>query len=173
MDHQWLLPSFTCEKTLCRAVPVAHPGCPMDHFQTHVNRSPGDLWERYIGTITIGAGNIEHFGRDSQRDTPPRDTIRVYGGKKPLPASHEGSPGENSPSSYTTSPPMTTRRGKTAGSPSNGVQPHLLWRWSGSTGVYSFGTRRNPLAFLVKIQPRGSPAGQRGSPTSSGSRPAG
>jgi hypothetical protein len=24
-------------------VPVAHPGCPEDHFQTYANRSPGDL----------------------------------------------------------------------------------------------------------------------------------
>src|SRR5208337_1097046 len=92
----------------------------------------------------IGAGNLEHFGRDIPRHTP-RDTVRAYGGKNPLPASHKGLPGENSPSSYTTTPPMTTSRGETAGSPSNGVQPHLLWRWSGSTGAAPFGyTAKSP-----------------------------
>lgn len=30
-------------------MPVAQPGCPMDHIQTLVNRSPGDLWMRFIG----------------------------------------------------------------------------------------------------------------------------
>jgi hypothetical protein len=38
-------------KTLGRAMPVAHPGCPMDHVQALANRSPGDLWVRYIGTL--------------------------------------------------------------------------------------------------------------------------
>ena len=33
----------------CRALPVAHPGCPVDHIQTLVNQSPGDLWMRCIG----------------------------------------------------------------------------------------------------------------------------
>jgi hypothetical protein len=35
----------------CRALPVAHPGCPVDHIQTLVNQSPGDLWMRCIGSI--------------------------------------------------------------------------------------------------------------------------
>src|SRR4030042_7041398 len=35
----------------CRASPVAHPGCPVDHIQTLVNQSPGDLWMRCIGSI--------------------------------------------------------------------------------------------------------------------------
>src|SRR5512145_2208373 len=33
-------------KPLPGDLPVAQPGCPMDHFQTLVNRSPGDLWLR-------------------------------------------------------------------------------------------------------------------------------
>jgi hypothetical protein len=33
-------------------MPVAHPGCPMDHFQALANRSPGDLWVRCIGTLS-------------------------------------------------------------------------------------------------------------------------
>jgi len=37
--------------TLSRAMPVAQPGCPMDHIQASANRSPGDLWLRCIGTI--------------------------------------------------------------------------------------------------------------------------
>ena len=32
-------------------MPVAQPGCPMDHIQASANRSPGDLWLRCIGTI--------------------------------------------------------------------------------------------------------------------------
>jgi hypothetical protein len=32
-------------------LPVAHPGCPVDHLQTLVNQSPGDLWMRCIGSI--------------------------------------------------------------------------------------------------------------------------
>jgi len=39
------------DKTLGRAMPVAHPGCPMDHIQALANRSPGDLWVRCIGTL--------------------------------------------------------------------------------------------------------------------------
>jgi hypothetical protein len=30
---------------------TAHPGCPVDHIQTLVNQSPGDLWMRCIGSI--------------------------------------------------------------------------------------------------------------------------
>jgi hypothetical protein len=33
-------------------MPVAHPGCPMDHFQALAIRSPGDLWVRCIGTLS-------------------------------------------------------------------------------------------------------------------------
>jgi len=51
MDHQWLLPFFTCVLTHVGQMPVARPGCPMDHIQTLVNRSPGDLWLRCIGSI--------------------------------------------------------------------------------------------------------------------------
>jgi hypothetical protein len=43
--------SSPLHKTLSRAMPVAQPGCPMDHFQTLVNRSPGDLWLCCIGTL--------------------------------------------------------------------------------------------------------------------------
>jgi hypothetical protein len=32
-------------------MPVAHPGCPMDHIQALANRSPGDLWVRCVGTL--------------------------------------------------------------------------------------------------------------------------
>jgi len=47
MDHQWLVPYFTCVLTHAgQLVPVAQPGCPVDHIQTLVNRSPGDLWRR-------------------------------------------------------------------------------------------------------------------------------
>ena len=81
----------------------------------------GALYRHY----SIGAGNLEHFGRDIPRRTP-RDTVRAYGGKNPLPASHKGLPGENSPSSVHDHPPHDNEPGKTAGSPSNGVQPHLL-----------------------------------------------
>ncbi len=30
-------------KSRASLMPVAHPGCPEDHFQTYANRSPGDL----------------------------------------------------------------------------------------------------------------------------------
>jgi hypothetical protein len=53
MDHQWRAAVLHLCFNPCRALPVAHPGCPMDHFQTLVNKSPGDLWTRFIGSIYV------------------------------------------------------------------------------------------------------------------------
>jgi hypothetical protein len=53
MDHQWRAAVLHLCFNPCRALPVAHPGCPMDHFQTLVNKSPGDLWMRFIGSIYV------------------------------------------------------------------------------------------------------------------------
>jgi len=50
MDHKW----HAAVLHLClnpAGLPVAHPGCPVDHIQTPVNQSPGDLWMRCIGSI--------------------------------------------------------------------------------------------------------------------------
>ena len=51
MDHQWRAAVLHLCLNPCRALPVAHPGCPVDHIQTLVNQSPGDLWMRCIGSI--------------------------------------------------------------------------------------------------------------------------
>jgi len=51
MDHQWRAAVLHQCLNPCRALPVAHPGCPVDHLQTLVNQSPGDLWMRCIGSI--------------------------------------------------------------------------------------------------------------------------
>jgi hypothetical protein len=53
MDHQWRAAVLHLCFNPCRALPVAHPGCPMDHIQTLVNKSPGDLWMRCIGSNHI------------------------------------------------------------------------------------------------------------------------
>ena len=51
MDHKWRAAVLHLCLNPCRALPVAHPGCPVDHIQTLVNQSPGDLWMRCIGSI--------------------------------------------------------------------------------------------------------------------------
>jgi len=49
-DHRWMFPSLTRVTPSCRAVPVAHPGCPVPHHRAITHRSDGDLWVRCSGT---------------------------------------------------------------------------------------------------------------------------
>ena len=152
MDHQWLLPSFTCEKTLCRAVPVAHPGCPMDHVQTLVNRSPGDLWERCIGIIVSAPGILsisEGTSRGVPHGTPSGPMVektrylpatRGYREKIPLPRTRPPPPGQRA-----------------------GGRPRAALRTVSSriycedcqdrSGQHLSDTMRNPRGLLVRIRP--------------------
>jgi len=68
-------------------LPVAHPGCPMDHIQTLVNRSPGDLWIRMYRHYTIGVRDDECLGPDIRvtgDSILSRGTMTAIPGKIPL-----------------------------------------------------------------------------------------
>lgn len=54
-------------------MPVAQPGCPMDHIQASANRSPGDLWLRCIGTILHRRYGYLAFIACKRRARPQRD----------------------------------------------------------------------------------------------------
>ncbi len=102
----------------CRALPVAHPGCPVDHIQTLVNQSPGDLWMRCIGSIhfvfcylALGDEVNPTVKLSKERDrvlSPGVHGLLI----NPLPANHRGSGVKNSPSWNTIFPPIMTVAGK-------------------------------------------------------------
>jgi hypothetical protein len=139
MDHQWRAAVLHLCLNPAGRMPVAHPGCPMDHFQTLVNRSPGDLWMRCIGTISSGVRIFSPWGWVPRAGKLQQGMRNCHRGKYPFPGIQAGFVQKNSPSSYTTTPSMMTRDGNTPSCPSNGVQPHLLCSRPGSIGTDRFG----------------------------------
>jgi len=102
----------------CRALPVAHPGCPVDHIQTLVNQSPGDLWMRCIGSIhfvfcylALGDGVNMIIGMQKKACGNYIRVVTVLL-LNPFPENHRGSGVKNSPSWYTIFPPIMTVAGK-------------------------------------------------------------
>ena len=105
-SQEALWPIFTCYTQKAGLnMPVAHPGCPEDHFQTYANRSPGDL----INDAQISAFIYSLLST-------------IY----PSPFIHLPNPLKNSPLLYATFPPVITISGNTAFIPSYGVHPALL-----------------------------------------------
>ena len=98
-------------------MPVAHPGCPMDHVQALANRSPGDLWVRCIGTLFhLSCRVLKRFvARNPTRTVfyiraehpfPGKILTRQWG-CNPDPRTRRVLRRQNSPSSYTTVPPRS------------------------------------------------------------------
>ena len=85
----------------CRALPVAHPGCPVDHLQTLVNKSPGDLWMRCIGSISFVFCYIA-LGDESDRKNQLQKIAGLLRSDihndNPFPENQRGSALKNSPS---------------------------------------------------------------------------
>ena len=102
MDHQWRAAVLHLCLNPCRALPVAHPGCPVDHIQTLVNQSPGDLWMRFIGSILfvfcyLALGDELNVKDRSTGDSKDELRPQIHG-VNPFPENQWGSSLKNSPS---------------------------------------------------------------------------
>ena len=100
MDHQWRAAVLHLCLNPCRALPVAHPGCPVDHIQTLVNQSPGDLWMRCIGSILfvfcyLALGNELSFFKPDYRKLQDELCLETYD-VNPFPENQWGSALKNS-----------------------------------------------------------------------------